>query len=103
MNKSLRRGGAGLVAGLGLLGGAVVTAQPAAAYPASCHTGISSLGTVSAWCDRGSGSIRAVAGCEWAGWWTTAYGSWVNITQGASHVSCPWPYGLRWGGFNARD
>ncbi|MEU4393208.1 hypothetical protein [Kribbella sp. NPDC023855] len=44
-----------------------------------------------------------MAGCEWLGWWTTAYGNWVNITNGASHVSCPWPYGVRWGGFNARD
>ncbi|WP_328996563.1 hypothetical protein OG394_18120 [Kribbella sp. NBC_01245] len=103
MSKGTRRLAAGLMVSAGLMGGVVVGTQPAAAYPSNCHYGISSLGTVSAWCAGGSGSVRAVAGCEWFGWWTTAYGNWVNVNQGASHVSCPWPYGVRWGGFNARD
>ncbi|WP_146755485.1 hypothetical protein [Micromonospora saelicesensis] len=81
----------------------VLSAAPAAAYPSNCGSAMRSDGVVSAWCSTGTGSVSAVAGCEWFGWWTTAQGPWVGVATGASHVSCPWPYSPRWTGFYARD
>lgn len=80
-----------------------VAGAPALAYPGNCGSALRSDGVVSAWCSTGSGDVAAVAGCEWLGWWTTAQGPWVNITTGASHVQCPWPYSPRWTGFYLRD
>ena len=89
--------------GLAVATASVVGAPSAVAYPSNCGYGIDSIGQVHAWCSGGTGALRAVAGCEWAGWWTTAYGPWVTVAGGESKVSCPWPYGVRWGGFTTRD
>lgn len=97
-----------IVAAAGLAGAAIVASTavavgPAYAFPSNCGSGLASNGVAYAWCSTGTGHVQAVMGCEWFGWWTVAYGPWVNITAGSSSVACPWPYGPRWWGFNARD
>jgi hypothetical protein len=100
LNRPGRRAVTTLLVSLAASAATVVAAPAASASPSNCGYGIDSIGQVHAWCATGSGSVRAVAGCEWFGWWTEAYGPWVNIQSGESKVSCPWPYGVRWGGFN---
>jgi hypothetical protein len=88
-----------------VLGVVVGVASPAAAFPSSCQASHETSGSVYAWCTGGSGQVQAVVGCEWFGWWTVAYGPWRTVPNGSSPsvVSCPFPYGYKWHGFNAKD
>lgn len=88
---------------VGLASASIAVAAPAQAYPAQCGYGVSSLGTVSAWCSQGTGEVKAVAGCQNVfGFWSNPSGPWVNIKKGSSHTSCPFGYTYKWGGFNLR-
>lgn len=72
----------------------------AAAYPSQCGSAMAGNGAT-AWCNGGTGLIRAVAGCQNPfGWWKTAYAPWQNINRGASRVACDFGYFVKWSGFN---
>lgn len=84
--------------------GAAPSAQ--AAFPSNCGSSVSGatlFGTAVAWCNSGTGQIRAVAGCKNIfGYWTNPVGKWVDIKSGSARVSCPFGYPIQWAGFHVK-
>jgi len=68
---------------------------PAQATPYNCFLGYTaSGGGTTAYCNHGTGQLRALASCVWpaTGAKTAAYGGWINTRDnggGTSTANCP--------------
>jgi hypothetical protein len=80
-------------AGAAAAGGVVVTASPAMAAPSDCHgqAHYTVPGEYYAWCNKGTGYVRAVGYCGATPTSSFQYvfGAWVGAGPALSSITCP--------------
>jgi hypothetical protein len=81
------------LAGAASAAGLVCTAAPALATPSSCHTATHATtptGSYEAWCNGGTGYVRAVAYCGVtpSSAFQYIFGPWVGVLDGHSVAHC---------------